>query len=174
MPASTLLTSRRDRCREREVARLGPGRRVARHVGVPEHPGHLLDHVVDPIGSRTHIGPIRRHEHGQPGSLGHRTRAEPDRVQKRRDLRTGQRHTDLALDAGDRHAQRERLGDVPADVEHAVTDRETRARSRPATPTNRLTAASMPQGSQPRSKRAEASVRRPSRLEVRAMAMGVK
>ncbi len=38
----------------------------------------------------------------------------------------------------------------------------------------RLTAASMPQGSHPRSKRAEASVRRPSRLEVRAMAMGVK
>ena len=38
----------------------------------------------------------------------------------------------------------------------------------------RLTAASIPQGSQPRSKRAEASVRRPSRLDVRAMAMGVK
>ena len=34
--------------------------------------------------------------------------------------------------------------------------------------------ASIPQGSQPRSKRAEASVRRPRRLEVRAMAMGVK
>ena len=38
----------------------------------------------------------------------------------------------------------------------------------------RLTEASMPHGSQPRSKRAEASVRSPSRLEVRAMAMGVK
>jgi hypothetical protein len=32
----------------------------------------------------------------------------------------------------------------------------------------------MPHGSHPRSKRAEASVRSPRRLDVRAMAMGVK
>ena len=38
----------------------------------------------------------------------------------------------------------------------------------------RATEVSIPQGSQPRSKRADASVRRPSRLEVRAMAIGVK
>ena len=39
---------------------------------------------------------------------------------------------------------------------------------------NRRTDGSMAQGSTPRSKRADASVRRPSRLEVRAMAIGVK
>ena len=39
---------------------------------------------------------------------------------------------------------------------------------------NRHTAGSIPQGSQPRSKRAEASERSPSRLDVRAIAIGVK
>ena len=38
----------------------------------------------------------------------------------------------------------------------------------------RWTEASMPQGSVPRSKRADASVRKPRRFEVRAMAIGVK
>ena len=39
---------------------------------------------------------------------------------------------------------------------------------------NRRTAGSIPQGSTPRSKRAEASVRRPRRLDVRAIAIGAK
>ena len=38
----------------------------------------------------------------------------------------------------------------------------------------RRTDGSIPQGSQPRSKRADASVRRPRRLDVRAIAMGAK
>ncbi len=38
----------------------------------------------------------------------------------------------------------------------------------------RCTDGSIPHGSQPRSKRADASLRRPRRLEVRAMAMGEK
>ena len=83
---STLLTRRRDRCSDGEMARLRPGRRVAGDVGVPEHPGHLLDDVVDPVGGRAHVGPVGRHQRQssvRPPSLA-AGRGEPDRVRAAR------------------------------------------------------------------------------------------
>ena len=111
-----------------EMAGLGPGRRVPGNVGVPERPGHLLDHVVDPIGRRTHIGPVRGHEDRQPCPSSARTAVvvKPIGSNSAAISVSGQRHADLALHTCDRHVQRERLGHVTADVEEAVTDLQAR------------------------------------------------
>jgi hypothetical protein len=73
------------------MAGLGPGRRVAGHVGVPEHPGHFLNDIVDPVRRRAHVGPVGRHQtvSNRSSARADRRRAstvKPDRLEERGDL----------------------------------------------------------------------------------------
>ena len=155
-----------------EAARLRPGRGAARDVGIAIGSGDLFDDVVDPVRGATHIGPIGRH-HDRQGVGVLINAAEPNRFDQRGDGLFGERHADLALDPGNGQVDGEGLGDVPVDPESTVGDQKVghgEGHQLAEALYRRLNGA----GVRPRSKRAEASVRTPRRLEVRAITIGVK
>ena len=129
---------------------LGPGRDMARHVGVPERPGDLLDDVVDTVGLGAHVGPVRRHDDRQPavvaGVLHDREADRPDQACDLARARARRR----SGGARGRRARRPRRAREPRPGRRASRPpRAARGRSRPAAGRSAVPTVRSPRGRSP-------------------------